>query len=73
MVKIKIPVTITTKLFHTDDPYYCSRPVGEKNTETEIEIEVSAEVVAAFKAMWEKNMLRVTVHGVKVFSDGEEI
>ena len=74
MVKIKIPVTITTKLFHTDNPDYgCVQPVGEQMLKTEIEVEASDEVIAAFKVMWIKNRLQVTVSGSKTFVDGEEI
>ena len=74
MVKIKIPITITTKLLHTDTPsYVCLQLVGEKVVNSEVEVEASKEVVEAFKMMWTKNVLQVTVTGEKEFSDGEEI
>ncbi len=74
-MKIKIPIKITTELYHSDEEAYAIEDffVGKKEETTEIEVEINDEVVNSFRTMYPSNILRVEVEGEKEFEDGEEI
>jgi hypothetical protein len=70
-MKIKLLVEVETGIYHGVN--CANEKVLTKTTTSQVEVDVPEDAIKVFRALWDKNLLCVTITGCKQFIDGVEI